>query len=216
MRLDEPDARRPDELRLLRTPDAQLEPSDGGHARRKLVRGELRRLREADRAERRRHTIADEADVAIAVDLTDVRNNPSGTDYTGSVLASTAVTVTDKRADAQENPALGTTQAFELGIPVPCTATGSTSIGSSCTVSTTVDSLIPGAVVESARSNWELGQFASRTPARTAPAMGPAARPHAATGTRARSCARACSFRKRAYHEARGARRSGAPMFIPG
>jgi hypothetical protein len=105
------------------------------------------------------NTVADEADVTIAVDLTDVRNNPSGTDYTGSVLASTAVTITDKRADAQENPTLGTTQTFDLGVPVPCTATGSTSIGASCALSTTVDSLVPGAVIESSRTSWELGQF---------------------------------------------------------
>ncbi len=104
-------------------------------------------------------TPADEADVAIEIDITDVRNNPSGTDYTGRVLATTAITVTDRRADAQENPTLGTTQPFDLGIPVQCTGTASTTIGSNCTLSTTVDSLVPGAVAEGARSNWELGQF---------------------------------------------------------
>jgi hypothetical protein len=107
-------------------------------------------------------TVADEADVVIDIDITDVRNNPSGTDYTGKVLARTALTVTDKRADAQENPALGTTQVFDLGIPVQCTATGVTTIGSTCALSTTVDSLVPGAVVESSRSNWELGQIVVR------------------------------------------------------
>jgi hypothetical protein len=104
-------------------------------------------------------TVADEADVLIEADITDVRNNPSGTDYAGPVLLSTSMKVTDKRAAAVENPELGTTQAFELGIPVQCTANGVSTIGSSCTLSTTVDSLIPGAVVESARSNWEMGQF---------------------------------------------------------
>ena len=67
--------------------------------------------------------------------------------------------MTDKRADAQENPTLGTAQPFSLGIPIQCTGTGSTSIGSTCTISTRVDALMPGAVVESVRSNWELGQF---------------------------------------------------------
>jgi hypothetical protein len=104
-------------------------------------------------------TVADEADVSIDINIADVRNNPSGTDYTGRVLAMTSITMTDKRADAQENPTPGTTQPFDLGIPVQCTATGVTTIGSSCTLATTVDSLVPGAVVESVRSSWELGQF---------------------------------------------------------
>jgi len=127
-------------------------------------------------------TTADEADVAITVDLTDVRNNPSGTDYTGTVLASTSVTVTDKRADAQENPTLGTTQAFQLGVPVPCTATGSSSIGSSCVLSTTVDALIPGAVVESARSNWELGQFVVKDAGLNGTGYGPGCPPTCGDG----------------------------------
>jgi len=104
-------------------------------------------------------TTADEADLKVEISITDVRNNPSGTDYTGRVLATTSVTVTDKRAAAEENPDLGTAQPFNLGIPVQCTATAVTTIGSTCDAVTTVDSLVPGAVVESARANWQLTQF---------------------------------------------------------
>jgi hypothetical protein len=40
---------------------------------------------------------------------------------------------------------------------VPCTATGSTSIGSTCSINTTADAVVPGAVLETRRSIWQLG-----------------------------------------------------------
>ena len=37
----------------------------------------------------------DDADVTLSVSISDVRNNPSGSDYTGSVLATTNLQITD-------------------------------------------------------------------------------------------------------------------------
>jgi hypothetical protein len=104
------------------------------------------------------NTVADEADVSVDVNITDVRNNPSGTDYTGKVLATAQVKITDNK-NADENPETGTVQAFSLGMPVNCNATTDTTIGANCSLSTTVDALLPGAVIERSRGVWELGQF---------------------------------------------------------
>ena len=42
---------------------------------------------------------------------------------------------------------------------MPCTATGDTTVGSTCSVNTTADAvLVPGAVKEGRRSIWQLGQ----------------------------------------------------------
>ena len=42
---------------------------------------------------------------------------------------------------------------------VPCATTPATTVGSTCALTTTFNTLIPGAVVGGARSNWQLGQI---------------------------------------------------------
>ena len=49
-----------------------------------------------------------------------------------------------------------TTEDFPFRVTVPCAATGSTSTGSTCALTTTADSLMPGAVPEGKRSIWAL------------------------------------------------------------
>ena len=73
----------------------------------------------------------DDADVTLSVSISDVRNNPSGTDYTGSVLATTNLQITDN-ANSDERPDPGTTQTAPLQFPVQCAATGDTTIGGLC------------------------------------------------------------------------------------
>ena len=41
---------------------------------------------------------------------------------------------------------------------MPCTTTSSANSGSTCAVTTTADSLVPGAIREGARAIWQLGQ----------------------------------------------------------
>jgi hypothetical protein len=106
-------------------------------------------------------TETDEADIRIQVSLTDIRNRPSLTDYVGRVTLRTSVQITDN-GNAPETPEPGTVQSFPYSAPVDCVATTSTSIGSTCSVSTTADALVPGTVVEGARSIWQFGQIEIR------------------------------------------------------
>ena len=103
----------------------------------------------------------DDADVALTVSISDVRNNPSGTDYTGSVLATTNLQITDN-ANSDERPDPGTTQTAPLQFPIQCAATGDTTIGGLCALTTTYDAILPGAVIEGRRGVWELGQVSVR------------------------------------------------------
>jgi hypothetical protein len=103
-------------------------------------------------------TSADEADVSIKVDITDVRNHPSGTDYTGRVLLTAPLTITDND-NAAETPESATTEARPFEVPVQCSATADTTRGGACTLNTSYDAVIPGAVSERQRAIWALGQI---------------------------------------------------------
>jgi hypothetical protein len=102
-------------------------------------------------------TESDEADVRLMVSLTDIRNKPSGSDYVGRVLATADVQITDQN-NAAETPEPGTVQSFKYEFPVDCVATALNSIGSTCALDTTADALVPGTVLESKRTIWEIGQ----------------------------------------------------------
>jgi hypothetical protein len=103
-------------------------------------------------------TSADEADVSIKVDITDVRNHPAGTDYTGRVLLTAPLTITDND-NAAETPEPATTEARPFEVPVQCSATADTTRGGACTLVTSYDAVIPGAVSERQRAIWALGQI---------------------------------------------------------
>ena len=106
-------------------------------------------------------TAADEADVAIEVSLSDIRNRPSLTDYVGRILVRADLQITDNN-NAQETPDPGTMQTIKHQAPVDCVATALTTIGASCSLSTTADAIVPGTVVEDKRTVWELGQVEVR------------------------------------------------------
>jgi hypothetical protein len=104
-------------------------------------------------------TPADEADVNVSFDLTDVRKSGDLSDYTGQLQAESLVRVTDRdnaeTAGGGSDPA--TTNDFPFPVTVPCTATADTSVGGSCSLSTTYDALVPGSIREGDRSIWQLG-----------------------------------------------------------
>jgi hypothetical protein len=100
-------------------------------------------------------TPADEADVRITFELEDVSDDPTLTDYTGELRARVGVRITDKLNNPGDNATVTDTT---LRATVPCTATGDPNEGASCDLVTTVDAVMPGAVTESKRSVWELGQ----------------------------------------------------------
>jgi hypothetical protein len=100
-------------------------------------------------------TPADEADVRITFGLTDVYHHSTLIDYAGELRARVGLRITDKL----NNPGdIGTVADTALGATVPCAATTDTTQGGSCSLVTTVDTLVPGTVIEGKRSVWELGQ----------------------------------------------------------
>ena len=106
-------------------------------------------------------TPADEADVAIEFEITDVRRRSDLSDHIGELTGSAAIRLTDhfNGVTASES---ATVEDYTLDVAVPCVATPSAAIGSRCAVTTSADTLAPGAVAEGARSIWELGRVSVR------------------------------------------------------
>jgi hypothetical protein len=77
-------------------------------------------------------------------------------DYTGELQGSLTLRITDKLNGPGQDET-GTTTDLPFSFPVPCQGTPGGG-GGSCSVDTTVDGVMAGAVVEGKRSNWELGQ----------------------------------------------------------
>jgi hypothetical protein len=98
----------------------------------------------------------DEADVKVQVSLSDVRLASGLGDYTGELTEVTTLRITDRANGSRNHP--GTVQDLPLPVIVPCTETPDATKGASCSVSTTIDALMPGAVVQGRRSIWALGQ----------------------------------------------------------
>ncbi len=100
-------------------------------------------------------TAADEADVAIIFDITDVREQAGLGDYVGELYATAGVSLTD-RLNGTFRTEAATAAGFDFAFAVPCTSTPDPAIGSECSVITTADTVVPGMVGESQRSIWEL------------------------------------------------------------
>jgi hypothetical protein len=102
---------------------------------------------------------ADEADVQITATISDVYAQAGLADYTGGLQATVPLRITDKlNTPHPGGPGAGTVSDTTLEFEIPCAATADTTVGSTCTLNSTVDTVIPGAVTESKRSIWELGQ----------------------------------------------------------
>ncbi len=109
----------------------------------------------------------DEADVGISIDMTDVRcaqtsaacPSGAGSDYTGKLLASSVLRITDKFNGGSQRED-GTMTDTKLEIPFMCAATAGVGIGAHCAINTTMDSLLPGVVLEGKRSVWQTGPVA--------------------------------------------------------
>jgi hypothetical protein len=110
-------------------------------------------------------------DVIATMAVTDVRCTPAtdasvciasnaqdGPDYSGQLQAVPMLRLTDHF----NGPSL-TEAATMVDIPFPvnaaCTNTSSTSIGGRCTVSTSLNAIIPGSIKDGQRMNLELGQI---------------------------------------------------------
>ena len=94
-------------------------------------------------------------DVSIVASITDVRNKAGLGDYAGQLQGRLPLNVTDRTNGSGLNePATGST-AYTFTIPCATTPASST-VGSTCSVTTTVNALTPGAVIANARAIWEL------------------------------------------------------------
>jgi hypothetical protein len=102
-------------------------------------------------------TPANEADVAMTVSVTDVRRKTDLSDYTGELQVQGSIRVTDRANGSLHNEA-ATGVDTEYPVAVPCTATASSTIGATCSLSTTFNAIVPGTVVEGKRATWQFGQ----------------------------------------------------------
>ena len=111
-------------------------------------------------------TAADEADVTVSVQLSDVRcREPQFgcaggalSDYIADLTAYLPLRITD-RYNGYANAREATLQDNELDLSVPCAATEDATVGATCSHVTTLEALIPGAVPEGRRSIWGLGEI---------------------------------------------------------
>jgi hypothetical protein len=96
-----------------------------------------------------------ESDVGVAISVTDVRRASDLADYTGELRLEPVLRITDRRNGASgTEPATGQEQA--LPITVPCSDTGSAAMGATCSIATTVNAVVPGAILAGERAVWEL------------------------------------------------------------
>jgi hypothetical protein len=103
-------------------------------------------------------TPADEADVRVLANITDVRMRSDLSDYTGDLEARFTIQITDKNNTPHPGgPGAATVQELTHSHQIPCAETANTTVGSTCQLDTTVEALLPGAVVEKRRAIWELG-----------------------------------------------------------
>jgi FG-GAP-like repeat len=95
-------------------------------------------------------------DVRLEATVTDVRHADDLSDYAGELQASMGLQLTDH--DSRGIPSEpGTLGPIGYRLAVPCATTGGPA-GSTCSVNTTANSLIPGTVRSGDRAVWQLGQ----------------------------------------------------------
>ena len=105
-------------------------------------------------------TPADEADIRLRLSITDVRNRPALSDYSGELQGRLPIRITDlDNAPPAGGSSAATTQDATFAWTVPCATTASTSIGSDCSATTTAEAVTPGAIKEGERAIWQLGQI---------------------------------------------------------
>jgi hypothetical protein len=100
----------------------------------------------------------DDADVRIALSLTDVRHAGTLADYTGELQGRISLRLTDNGRFAPITNPPQTIEDFPLSFTSTCAETASTTIGATCGALTTADALVPGMVRKGNRALWELGQ----------------------------------------------------------
>jgi hypothetical protein len=101
-------------------------------------------------------TPAAEADVQIAVSLTDLRRAGTLADYTGELEGRIVLRITDRASGGAGNEA-ATVVDTPLHATLACTPTAPANEGASCAALTSANALIPGSVQGGKRAVWEVG-----------------------------------------------------------
>ena len=108
----------------------------------------------------------DDSDLQISASVTDVRcragatpcgpaNAVAGADFTGQLTARALARITDQRNGGSGTES-ATGQDTQLAFTVPCTSTASTAQGATCSVATSLNAQLPGAVVDGTRAIFAL------------------------------------------------------------
>jgi hypothetical protein len=97
------------------------------------------------------------ADLLLDASITDVRNKSDLSDYTGLLQADASLRITDKN-NASPRSSAATVADTDFPFGVLCAATPDPTIGSTCSISTSANAVMPGAVPAGGREVWELGQ----------------------------------------------------------
>jgi hypothetical protein len=97
---------------------------------------------------------ANDSDVRLTFSFADVRVQGSLADYTGQLQVTTTLRVTDK-----DNGPSGTESAtigdLALSATAPCAATVSTTVGGTCSLTSSFQAISPGVVPEGDRAIWQ-------------------------------------------------------------
>ena len=160
VRLSGPDARPAARVRLLQPAGGALRPAHDRHPRRERPGCGLDRVRALRRSGRRpRHPRRRGRRGAAPGDH---RRAPALRPGRLHGRAARELPDADHR-QGQSTPRGGRVRRHRGGQPdrftVPCTATPDPSIGATCSITTTVEAVTPGAVKEGMRANWQLGQI---------------------------------------------------------
>jgi hypothetical protein len=111
----------------------------------------------------------EDADVKFELSATDVLcagtsaacPGGRGSDYDGRLLVRTTLRITDRDNDvvAGGGSDQATVSDVPLEVPAACTPTPSGQTGSTCDLTTTLDSVLPGIAKEGDRSIWQMGRI---------------------------------------------------------
>ena len=104
-------------------------------------------------------TPADEADLKLEVEITDVRRSDNLQDYSGALLLDSSLRIVDRDTRGLEvRTTHGTMSELRFTYPIACTPTADTTVGATARLNTTVDASGGSFVKEGRRSMWQLGE----------------------------------------------------------
>ena len=102
-------------------------------------------------------TPADEADLGLVLEITDVRRSGSLSDYDGELRTVATLRVTDNLSGPAGSDD-ATVADFPLSFDSACAVTDDETLGATCATNTTADALSPGFMSEGRRSVVKVGE----------------------------------------------------------